>query len=90
MATNLLLGFPAIPTLSVSTSFNQTASTLYPYANLFGGNQTDLMYLNSEVTGDARFTFDVGSKWINRRLLIHRQSQSICSRILRRHCQSES
>lgn len=61
MATNLLLGFPAIPTLSVSTSFNQTASTLYPYANLFGGNQTDLMYLNSDVTGDARLTFDVGA-----------------------------
>jgi hypothetical protein len=61
MATNLLLGYPHIPMNSVSTSFSRTASNLYPFPNLFGGNKTDLMYLDSAVTGDARFTFDVGA-----------------------------
>lgn len=69
MTTNLLLGYPHIPVESLTTSFNQTASSIYPFANLFGGNQTDLMYLDTATTGDARLSFDVGASGLTSNFL---------------------
>lgn len=61
MATNLLIGYSDIPAASVSTSINNAASSMYPYANLFGGNKTDMMYLASAASGDTRLSFALAS-----------------------------
>jgi hypothetical protein len=61
MASNLLIGYADIPNAATSLSLNRTESSTYPYANLFGGNRTDMFYLNTAASGDTRATLDVGS-----------------------------
>jgi hypothetical protein len=61
MPTNLLIGYADVPNAAASTALSRTASTMYPYENAFGGNRTDLFYLNSSATGDTRATFDLGA-----------------------------
>lgn len=60
MASNFLIGIPTIARDSTVTC-SRTADSLYPFANLFGGNKTDLFYLASAASGDTRLTFDLGS-----------------------------
>jgi hypothetical protein len=61
MPTNLLIGYADIPNAATTTTLNRTESSMYPYANLFGGNKTDMFYLNTAASGDTRATFDLGS-----------------------------
>jgi len=61
MATNLLIGYPDIPQDAVAGSISNASSSLYPYANLFGGNRTDLHYLNVAASGDTRITLELAS-----------------------------
>lgn len=42
MATNLLIGYPDIPSRSVISSSSVVQNSRYPYKNLFGGNKTDI------------------------------------------------
>lgn len=59
MATNLLIGYPDIPLASESVTLSRTASATYPYTNLFGGNKTDMLYLDATATGDTLLTFSM-------------------------------
>ena len=61
MATNLLIGYAEIPALATSSSINNPSSTLYPYVNLFGGNKTDLHYLETATSGDTRISLALPS-----------------------------
>lgn len=61
MPTNLLIGYADIPNSAASTALSRTASSMYPYENVFGGNRTDLFYLSSNATGDTRATLDLGA-----------------------------
>lgn len=59
MATNLLIGYPDISQEATSSSITNASSSLYPYTNLFGGNKTDLHYLNAAASGDTRILLDL-------------------------------
>lgn len=61
MPTNLLIGYADIPNAAVSTTLSSTESPSYPYSNLFGGNRTDLFYLNQSETSSPIATFDLGA-----------------------------
>lgn len=61
MASNLLIGYADIPNAAVSTTLSRTESSIYPYSNVFGGNKSDLFYLNTSASGDTRATFDIGA-----------------------------
>jgi len=61
MPTNLLIGYPDIPLASESVTLSRAASSSYPYTNLFGGNKTDMLYLNASATGDTLLTFSMPS-----------------------------
>lgn len=61
MTANLLIGYAEIPNLAISSSINNASSSLYPYANLFGGNKTDLHYLNTATSGDTRISLELPS-----------------------------
>jgi hypothetical protein len=61
MATNLLIGSAEIPNLATSSSINNPSSPLYPYVNLFGGNKTDLHYLETATSGDTRISLALPS-----------------------------
>jgi hypothetical protein len=61
MPTNLLIGYADIPNAAESITLSRTASGTYPYENLFGGNRTDLFYLNAAASGDTLATVDLGA-----------------------------
>ena len=61
MPTNLLIGFPDIPGDAVASSITNTSSSMYPHTNLFGGNRTDLHYLNAATSGDTRINLELAS-----------------------------
>lgn len=61
MPTNLLIGYADIPNASATTTLSRTANSIYPYANLFGGNRTDMFYLAASASGDTRGSFDLGA-----------------------------
>lgn len=61
MPTNLLIGYADIPNAAASLTLSRAASSIYPYENLFGGNRTDLFYLNAAASGDTLATFDLGA-----------------------------
>lgn len=61
MASNLLIGYPDIPMEATSSSISNASSSLYPYQNLFGGNKTDLHYLNAATSGDTTITLELPS-----------------------------
>lgn len=61
MPTNLLIGYAAIPNTATSSSINNASSLMFPYSNLFGGNRTDLHYLDTATSGDTRIMLDLGS-----------------------------
>lgn len=61
MATNLLIGYPEIPKEATASSINNASSSMYPYTNLFGGNKTDLHYLDTAASGDTRITVELPS-----------------------------
>jgi hypothetical protein len=61
MATNLLIGYPDIPSVADSSAITNASSTSYPYANLFGGNKTDLHYLNTATSGDTTISLGLPS-----------------------------
>lgn len=61
MATNLLIGYPDIQKEAATTSITNPSSSIYPVANLFGGNKTDLHYLNTAASGDTRIDLSLPS-----------------------------
>lgn len=61
MSTNLLIGYAEIPNLATGSSINNASSALYPYTNLFGGNKTDLHYLDTSTSGDTRISLELPS-----------------------------